>query len=62
MKIEKVIGWFDGELEPWKFDDVSNNGLQIAGPEEITKVAFAVDASAAAVKAAAKAALRFRRF
>jgi putative NIF3 family GTP cyclohydrolase 1 type 2 len=54
MKIEKVIGWFDGELEPWKFDDVSNNGLQIAGPEEITKVAFAVDASAAAVKAAAE--------
>lgn len=54
MKIEKVIGWFDDELEPWKFDDVSNNGLQIAGPEEITKVAFAVDASAAMVKAAAE--------
>ena len=54
MKIEKVIGWFDGELEPWKFDDVSNNGLQIAGPEDISKVAFAVDASAAAVRKAAE--------
>lgn len=54
MKLEKAVGWLDGILEPWKFDDVSNNGIQIDGPAEISKVAFAVDASVATVKAAAK--------
>ena len=55
MKIEKVIGWLDQVLEPWKFDDVSNNGLQIArSPGEIKAVAFAVDASVEAMQAAAQ--------
>ncbi|MBO5941618.1 MAG: Nif3-like dinuclear metal center hexameric protein, partial [Kiritimatiellae bacterium] len=39
-------------LETSKFDDVSNNGLQIDGPDEISRVAFAVDASLESVKAA----------
>ena len=56
MKIEKVIGWLDRVLEPWKFDDVSNNGLQIGrSPGAIKAVAFAVDASVEAVQAAAQA-------
>jgi len=53
MKIERVLDWFARELEIAKFDDVSNNGLQIAGPSDVTKVAFAVDASLESVKAAA---------
>ena len=56
METEKITGWLDGVLEPWKFDDVSNNGLQIAGsPGAVKAVAFAVDASVEAVHAAALA-------
>lgn len=54
MKIGKITGWIDSELKTHEFDDVSNNGIQIEGPTEISKVAFAVDASVAAVKAAVK--------
>jgi len=54
MKLEKILDWIDRELEVGKFDDVSNNGLQVAGPEDVSKVAFAVDASLAMVKAAAE--------
>jgi putative NIF3 family GTP cyclohydrolase 1 type 2 len=53
MKIKRILDWFARELEIAKFDDVSNNGLQIAGPSDVTKVAFAVDASLESVKAAA---------
>ena len=45
MKIKRILDWLARELEIAKFDDVSNNGLQIAGPSDVTKVAFAVDAS-----------------
>ena len=54
MQLRKILDWIDRELEVGKFDDVSNNGLQVAGPDEVSKVAFAVDASLASVKAAAK--------
>ena len=53
MKLKKIIDWLDRELEAGKFDDVSNNGLQVAGPDDVSRVAFAVDASVAAVKDAA---------
>ena len=53
MKITRILDWFARELEIAKFDDVSNNGLQIAGPSDVTKVAFAVDASLESVRAAA---------
>ena len=53
MKLKRILDWFARELEITKFDDVSNNGLQIAGPSDVTKVAFAVDASLESVKAAA---------
>ena len=54
MQLRKILDWIDRELEVGKFDDVSNNGLQVAGPDEVSKVAFAVDESLASVKAAAK--------
>ena len=55
MKLKELIDWFGRELEIGKFDDVSNNGLQIDGPTEIAKVAFAVDASLESVNAAVAA-------
>ena len=54
MKLKRILDWLDRELEVARFDDVSNNGLQVAGPEDVTKVAFAVDASLESVRAAAK--------
>lgn len=56
MKLEKITKWLDDELDLAAFDDVSNNGLQVAREEgDVRLVAFAVDASAASVAAAAKA-------
>ena len=52
MTTKRILDWLDRELEVGKFDDVSNNGLQVAGPEKVAKVAFAVDASLESVKAA----------
>ena len=52
MKLRQVLDWLERELETGKFDDVSNTGLQIEGPEDVEKVAFAVDASLESVKAA----------
>ena len=46
MKLSRIIRWLDGVLDPGSFDDVSNNGVQIAAPESDVKfVAFGVDAS-----------------
>ena len=56
MKIETILGWIDKALDVGAFDDVSNNGLQLArGGEEVTTVAFAVDASVKSVREAVKA-------
>jgi len=61
MKLEKIVTWLDKTLDVLAFDDVSNNGLQVARSEvrgqrsEVKAVAFAVDASVRAVEAAAKA-------
>ncbi len=61
MTLEKIIDWLDATLDVAAFDDVSNNGVQIArtaaSPREaeIRRVAFAVDASVRAVRAAADA-------
>ena len=55
MKLKQILDWLGLELEVGKFDDVSNNGLQIEGPEDVVKVAFAVDASLASVKDAVAA-------
>ena len=46
MKLDAIAGWLDRTLEPGRFDDVSNNGLQIAREgDAVTRVAFGVDAS-----------------
>ena len=56
MKIKKIIAWLNETLDVNAFDDVSNNGLQIDRVgDEINKVAFAVDGSAAMIKAASDA-------
>lgn len=56
MKLEKIVHWLDRTLNVSAFDDVSNNGVQIARRrEEVTTVAFAVDASVKAVEAAVTA-------
>ena len=55
MKVRQLLDWIERELDVGKFDDVSNNGLQIEGPEDVEKVAFAVDASLESVKAAVAA-------
>ena len=59
MKISKIVSWLDRTLDVASFDDVSNNGVQIerlgGGAADVSRVAFAVDASARAVRAAAKA-------
>ena len=56
MKLDKIIGWLDKTLDLGAFDDVSNNGLQIAREEgDISLVAFAVDGSVASVWSAIEA-------
>ena len=56
MKLKKILEWFDGLLKVGDFDDVSNNGLQIAREgDDVRLVAFAVDGSLKSVKAAAAA-------
>ena len=56
MKLKKIVDWLDRTLKVADFDDVSNNGVQIARTgEDVRTVAFAVDASVRAVKAASAA-------
>ena len=61
MELEKIVGWLDATLDVAAFEDVSNNGLQVARTAatareaDVRRVAFAVDASARAVRAAADA-------
>jgi len=56
MKLCRITEWLDKTLDLGAFDDVSNNGLQVAREEgDVKLVAFAVDASAASVAAAASA-------
>ena len=56
MKLERIVGWLDRVLDVKSFSDVSNNGVQIAREgDDVTKVAFGVDASVRTVKAAAAA-------
>ena len=61
MTLEKIVGWLDRTLDVAAFDDVSNNGLQVARTAapprdaDVRRVAFAVDASARRVREAAAA-------
>lgn len=54
MNLSSALDWLAKELELGKFDDVSNNGLQIAREgDTVTRVAFGVDASKAFLEKAA---------
>ncbi len=56
MKTTRIIEWLDRTLDVAAFDDVSNNGGQVARRGgDVESVAFAVDGSARAVSAAARA-------
>ena len=56
MKLKKIVEWLDKTLDVKAFSDVSNNGVQIARTgEDVTKVAFGVDASVRTVRAAVAA-------
>lgn len=56
VTVGEVLAWIDSALDVKSFDDVSNNGLQIAREgDEVSLVAFAVDGSAESVRAAAAA-------
>ena len=55
MKLTKITDWLDRTLRVADFDDVSNNGLQVARDgADVRRVAVAVDASVRAVEAAAE--------
>ena len=46
MKLERIVDWLDRVLDVKSFSDVSNNGVQIAREgDDVTKVAFGVDAA-----------------
>ncbi len=56
VKLAKITAWLNRELNIAAFDDVSNNGLQIDREgDEISLVAFGVDASVKFLKRAAAA-------
>jgi dinuclear metal center YbgI/SA1388 family protein len=43
MKCAELVTYLDEMLRVKEIEDSSQNGLQVEGPEEVTKVAFAVD-------------------
>lgn len=55
MKRNDLTSWLDQYLTPRRYQDRSNNGLQVQGPDEVHRVAFAVDACAASFNAAVAA-------
>jgi len=52
-KRDEIVGFLDGYLRVREWKDDSHNGLQVAGDETVTKVAFAVDACMEAFRRAA---------
>ncbi|MDY7079595.1 MAG: Nif3-like dinuclear metal center hexameric protein [Chloroflexota bacterium] len=55
MKRDKLVLYLDDYLHIKEIEDSSQNGLQVECPEEVTKVAFAVDACQAAFEQAVAA-------
>lgn len=52
---DRVVGYLDGYLRVSAIEDDSPNGLQVQGAARVGKIAFAVDASAQTIGAAARA-------
>ncbi|HIQ00544.1 MAG TPA: Nif3-like dinuclear metal center hexameric protein [Anaerolineales bacterium] len=55
MKLRELTCYLDEYLRIAEIEDTSQNGLQVEGPEEVTKVAFAVDGCLAAFEQAVEA-------
>jgi len=55
MKRKELTAYLDSYLRIAEIEDSSQNGLQVEGPEEVTRVAFAVDACQAAFEQAVAA-------
>jgi dinuclear metal center YbgI/SA1388 family protein len=54
MKLDEVCIFLDEYLNIVEYQDVSNNGLQVEGKREVSKIAFAVDACMESFRAAKK--------
>ena len=52
MKLEELVSYLDGLLQPAKFRDYCPNGLQVEGRAEVTRVVAGVTASQALLDAA----------
>jgi dinuclear metal center YbgI/SA1388 family protein len=52
MKRDELVAYLDEYLQTKAIEDNSNNGLQVEGAEEVTRLAFAVDAGLAAFEGA----------
>ncbi len=53
MKLKEIVSHLDGLLAIDSFHDVSNNGLQVENPGEVTRICCGVDASIEFFEAAA---------
>ncbi len=54
MQLAELTNYLDLYLRIGEYEDRSNNGLQVQGPPEVTRVAFAVDACLASFQAAVR--------
>jgi dinuclear metal center YbgI/SA1388 family protein len=52
MKRDELVAYLDDYLQVQSIEDSSNNGLQVEGGEEVTRLAFAVDSGLAAFEGA----------
>jgi dinuclear metal center YbgI/SA1388 family protein len=52
MRCDKLIDYLDDYLQVGQIDDKSLNGLQVEGPDEVKRAAFAVDACLASFEGA----------
>lgn len=52
MKQDELVRYLDAYLQVRAIEDSSNNGLQVGGVNQVTRLAFAVDASLATFEAA----------
>ncbi len=55
MRRDELVEYLDGFLRVGEIEDKSQNGLQVGGPQEVTKVAFAVDGCQASFERAVAA-------
>ena len=59
MRRDDIVKYLDEFLRVGEIEDVSQNGLQVQGPDDVQKVAVTVDASLAAFERAVSAGAQF---